>query len=51
MMKTKGDQYFGGSAQNPTNGVGANVSIGGMNFNSLLNNSFMHYNVYPVVLE
>lgn len=36
-MKTKGNQYYSESF--------------GMNFGSLLNNSFMHYQIYPVILE
>lgn len=36
-MKTKGNQYFDNFA--------------GMNFGTLLNNSFMHYQVYPQILE
>jgi exportin-1 len=28
-----------------------NVMFGGMNFNSLLSNSFMHFQVYPQILE
>lgn len=37
MMKTRGNQYFD--------------NVGGMNFGVLLNNSFMHYQVYPKIME
>jgi hypothetical protein len=36
-MKTKGNTYYD--------------NFGGMNFGNLLNNSFLHTQVYPVVLE
>ena len=62
MVKTKGGEYFNGNpalaqeSGTPFPNYNANSLYGssagfGMNLNSLLNNSFMHNQVYPPILE